>query len=85
MNSRVIPFFAEFWKVDPTLITEAMALDDARLPNNSSIRFYLFMAAVEKKFLVQLEDVHTITTFGELSRRLEMSLEKSADQERGRG
>jgi len=71
---ELFSFFGEFWKVDPSLITEAMALDDARLPNNSSIRFYLFMAAVEKKFKVQLEEVHTITTFGELSQHLEKSL-----------
>jgi len=63
-------FFAEFWKVDPAMLSEEMALDDRRLPNNSSIRFYLFMAAVEKKCNLQLEEVETITTFGHLCARL---------------
>lgn len=72
-TSSLFSFFAKFWNVDPKIISREMTLDDRNLPQNSSIRFYLFMAAIEKEFKVTLDEVHTIMTFGDLCDRIRTS------------
>ncbi|MDP3734728.1 MAG: hypothetical protein Q8R37_05860 [Nanoarchaeota archaeon] len=70
-KQKVINFCAEFWQVDPTLITEDLKIDDKALPNNSSIRFYQFMATVEEHFDVRINNINDVATFGDLFKNLE--------------
>ena len=72
-REEIIQFSAEFWQVEPSFIVENLKLDDKSLPNNSSIRFYQFMAKTEAHFNVRINDVNSIITFGDLFKDLENS------------
>lgn len=69
-EQEIISFCAVFWRVEPSVITPSLRFDDPQLPNNTSIRFFLFMAEIEKHFQVRLEEVQEITTFGEVFKAL---------------
>lgn len=73
-RQEIINFCAQFWNVDPHFITENLKIDDKSLPNNSSIRFYQFMATVEDRFNVRLNNVNDLATFGDLFKDLESNL-----------
>lgn len=70
-SSEIVKFCAEFWQVDPLVINNKLALNDENLPNNSSIRFFMFIAKIEAKFKVRITDIENITTFGDLFRNIE--------------
>lgn len=59
-------FFAEFWSIDKSEITDDLRIDDTTLKNQSSIRFYQFIAAIESNFDVRVKDVKNIQTFNDL-------------------
>ncbi len=61
-----IEFCAEFWQIDRSEIRDEMQLDDTNLPNNSSIRFYQFIAMLEAKFGLHVQNINSISTFGDL-------------------
>lgn len=70
-SPEIVMFCAEFWQVDSSAIHEKLALNDETLPNNSSIRFFMFIAKIEAKFKVRVNDIENITTFGDLFRNIE--------------
>jgi acyl carrier protein len=69
----IIKFCAEFWQVDHSVIEDNLKLDDKSLPNNSSIRFYQFIARLEAHFGAQLENAMEIRTFGDICQSLSKS------------
>ena len=73
---EIIKFSADFWQIDPLTIHESLRLDDRDLPNNTSIRFFLFIAQVESHFGMKIENAFEIMTFGDLFKALE-SLENT--------
>ena len=58
MKKKVIELTSEFWGIPISKIDDALLLDDANLSNNSSIRFYQFIAAIESNFNVKVVDVN---------------------------
>ena len=70
-REEIIQFSADFWQIDPSTIHESLRLDDRDLPNNTSIRFFLFMAQVESHFGMRIENAFEIMTFGDLFKALE--------------
>ena len=69
-REEILQFCAEFWQVDSSIITDELTLDDTSLPQNSSIRFYQFIAKVEAKFNARVQNVMDVRTFGDLFRNL---------------
>ena len=65
-KEELIKFCAEFWQVEASIINEDLGLNDRDLPNNSSIRFYQFLATLESHFQVRVGDTSNIVTFGDL-------------------
>jgi hypothetical protein len=65
-KQQVLEFSAEFWQVDSSIITDDLRLDDRSLPQNSSIRFYQFIAKIEAHFNARVGNVMDIKTFGDL-------------------
>ena len=65
-SKKIIDFCARFWNVNPSFIKEEIYLDDRSLPNNSSIRFFQFIATMESELKVYVDNVHEINTFGDL-------------------
>ena len=66
MDSReLIKFFSEFWNIKEEEINGNLKLDDENLNNHSSVRFYQFIAALESNFNIIIEDIESITTFGD--------------------
>lgn len=72
-RDKIIAFCAEFWQVEAELIVDTLKLDDKSLPNNSSIRFYQFIAQLESRCSVRVSDVNGILTFGDLLKDIENS------------
>ncbi len=70
-REEIVAFCADFWQVNPSVIVPDLKLDDQSLPQNTSIRFYLFMAQVEDHFNIRVENVDEIMNFGDLFRVLE--------------
>jgi acyl carrier protein len=69
-KQNLIKFFSEFWKIDPSNIKDSLCLDDTSLKNQSSVRFYQFIAALESNFNVKIDDINNINTFGDLFKNL---------------
>ena len=70
-RNEIINFSASFWQVDAEIIQDQLRLDDKQLPNNSSIRFYQFLANLESHFKTRIDDIHNVVTFGDLISRLQ--------------
>ena len=64
-------FCAQFWQVELSRISLDLRLDDPCLPHNTSIRFYQFIAALERQFKVRVNNIDTIITFGNIFQGLE--------------
>ena len=64
---------AQFWTVDPTVVTDALLFDKSHIRNMSSIRFFRFIAAVESNLGVRLADPAAITSYGALRQALGFS------------
>jgi len=69
-KSDLIKFFSDFWKIDTSKINDNLELDDNTLDNNSSIRFYQFIAAIESNFDVKIVNINKIKTFGDILRNI---------------
>ena len=67
-KSELIRFFSEFWEMDSSQIHDEMKLNDETLKNQSSIRFYQFIAALESNYKVKVKNLSKISTFGDLAR-----------------
>ena len=70
-KDQIVQFCPEFWQVSPSFIQAELKLDDPGLPHNTSIRFYQFLAAVESKFKVQIDNLDTLFTFGDVFKYLD--------------
>ena len=68
---ELISFFSEFWKMDRSQINDAMKLNDETLKNQSSIRFYQFIAALESNYNVKVKNLSNISTFGDLANNID--------------
>ena len=68
---ELIHFFSEFWKIDSSQIYDNMMLNDEVLKNQSSIRFYQFIAALESNYNVKVKNLNRISTFGDLVNNLD--------------
>ena len=67
MNKKeLIQFFSDFWNIDISKINDKLELNDKTLNNQSSIRFYQFIAAIESNFDVKIKDINKIIKFGDL-------------------
>ena len=73
-REEIIRFSADFWQINPSTIHESLRLDDRDLPNNTSIRFFLFMAELESNFGMKIENAFEIMTFGDLFKALESTV-----------
>lgn len=63
---ELMRFFSEFWKMDSSQIHDNLKLNDETLKNQSSIRFYQFIAALESNYNVKVKNLGRISTFGDL-------------------
>jgi len=71
MNKKeLIHFFSDFWKIDISKINNNLELNDEELNNQSSVRFYQFIAAIESNFNVEIRDIHKINTFEDLIKNI---------------
>jgi len=70
-RDELISFFSDFWKIDRSHIHDDLKLNDEILKNQSSIRFYQFIAALESNYDVKIKNLNTILTFGDLIENLE--------------
>ena len=70
-RNELISFFSEFWKIDSSHIHNNLKLNDEILKNQSSIRFYQFIAALESNYNVKIKNLNTILTFGDLIKNVE--------------
>ena len=62
----LIAFFSEFWEINSSKIKDSLRLDNTDLENQSSFRFYQFIAAVESNFGIKLSNINDIETFRDL-------------------
>lgn len=69
-KAQLINFFAEFWKVNKSEISDSLKIDSEVLENYSSIRFFQFIAAVESNFGVKIENLDKIFNFEDLFNNL---------------
>ncbi len=69
-RSELVSFFSEFWNIESSKIHDALKLNDETLENQSSIRFYQFIAALESNYNVKVQNLNTILTFGDLLRNI---------------
>ena len=70
-RSELVSFFSEFWNLDSSQIHDQMKLNDETLKNQSSIRFYQFIAALESNYNVKVQNLTAILTFGDLLKNIE--------------
>ena len=70
-RNELISFFSEFWKIDSSQVQDTMKLNDETLKNQSSIRFYQFIAALESNYNVKVKNLSKISTFGDLADNIE--------------
>lgn len=71
MNKKeLIHFFSDFWNIDISKINDKLELNDKTLNNQSSIRFYQFIAAIESNFDVKIMSINKIITFGDLIKNI---------------
>ena len=71
MNRKeLIQFFSDFWEIDSSKINDKLELNDKTLNNQSSIRFYQFIAAIESNFDVKIMSINKIVTFGDLIKNI---------------
>jgi len=71
MNKKeLIQFFSDFWNIDISKINDKLELNDKTLNNQSSIRFYQFIAAIESNFDVKIMNINKIVTFGDLIKNI---------------
>ena len=71
MNKKeLIQFFSDFWNIDISKINNKLELNDKTLNNQSSIRFYQFIAAIESNFDVKIMSINKIVTFGDLIKNI---------------
>ena len=70
-RNELTSFFSDFWKIDRSHIHDNLKLNDEILKNQSSIRFYQFIAALESNYDVKIKNLNTILTFGDLMENLE--------------
>jgi len=70
-RTELIQFFSEFWEMDSSQIHDNMKLNDETLKNQSSIRFYQFVAALESNYKVKVKNLSKISTFGDLARNVD--------------
>ena len=57
--------------MDRSQINDAMKLNDETLKNQSSIRFYQFIAALESNYNVKVKNLSNISTFGDLANNID--------------
>lgn len=65
-KKKFFRFFAEFWEIKESDVNEEIKFDDEDLRNNSSVRFYQFIAALESNFDVKVNNVAEIFTIKNL-------------------
>ena len=71
MNKKeLIQFFSDFWNIDISKINDKLELNDKTLNNQSSIRFYQFITAIESNFDVKIMSIKKIATFGDLIKNI---------------
>ena len=70
-RNELTSFFSDFWKIDRSHIHDNLKLNDEILKNQSTIRFYQFIAALESNYNVKIKNLNTILTFGDLMENLE--------------
>ena len=71
MKNKLIALTSEFWNIAESQITDNLRLDDETLHNNSSVRFFQFIAAVESNLNVKVKNINKIRTFKDLSDNIE--------------
>ncbi len=59
-------FTAEYWKLKPSGVHEGLSFDNVQIANFSSIKFYRFIAEVEKRFKVKVHNLSQIATLKDL-------------------
>ena len=65
-KKALVQLFSDFWQISPSEVTDDLRLDNEALKNQSSIRFYQFVAAVESNFNVKVRNLNKILTFRDL-------------------
>ena len=58
------------WNFDPKVLNSETRLDNSILKNQSSVRFYQFIAAIESNFNIKIEKIGEIIIFGDLLKKL---------------
>jgi len=69
-KQELVDFFSKFWSIDKNKITDDLKLDDSVLKGAISIRLYQFFAEIESKFGVKVNNVNSISTFGNLLKNI---------------
>ncbi len=67
----LVIFFAQFWGLVPSQISDSLKLDDSTLKGHTSIRIYQFYAELESKFHVKVKNVGKITTLGDILKNIQ--------------
>lgn len=67
MKKELIDLTSEFWDIPSSEVTDNLKLDDQTLNNNSSVRFFQFITAVESNLNVKVKNINKIRTFKDLS------------------
>jgi len=71
MNRKeLIQFFSDFWDINISEVNDKLELNDKTLNNQSSIRFYQFIAAIESNFDVKIKNINKIITFRDLIKEI---------------
>ncbi len=65
-RNELARFFAAFWGIDVSGVSDSLRIDSTNLPNFSSIRFYQFIAAVESNLDAKVANLNRIITFRDL-------------------
>lgn len=66
MIKKIINLTSEFWDIPISQVKDSLKFDDQNLKNNSSIRFFQFIAAIESNFKVKVNNINKIRTFKDL-------------------
>lgn len=74
MKKKLINLTSEFWSIPASKIKNSLKLDDETLNNNSSIRFYQYIAAIESNLDVKVKNINKIQTFQDLVKNISSQL-----------
>ena len=71
MNRKQLEkFFSNFWNIDIKKIKKDLKLGDVSLKDQSSVRYYQFIAAIESNFDVKVINLNNIITFEDLYKNM---------------